>query len=472
MKDQRNKTISGFSRLSKEGKLKWVVDHYADDPSAVMRELKSFWLEDPDQQKILDDISENTISNFFLPYSVIPNFVMNDETLCIPMVTEESSVVAAAASSAKFWMERGGFKATVVGTIKQGHVHFFWHGRHAELSSTMPRLKEFLLGKASDITKNMALRGGGVLDIVLLDKQDLLEDYYQLEVSFETCDSMGANFMNSVLECFAGALPEFFNSENAFHGEEQDVEVLMAILSNYAPQCIVRASVSCPVQDMGNFRGELNSATFTDRFHKAVLIAKKDPYRAVTHNKGIFNGIDAIALATANDFRAIEAGAHCYASRTGVYRSLSDCSITDGIFHFWLEIPLSVGTIGGLTALHPVAKHSFELLGHPDARKLMMIIASIGLAQNFAALRSLVTTGIQYGHMKMHLSNILHSLHASEEEKLLAKKYFDDKVISYQAVQAYLDALRSLQINLTEDDIQTSDAKQTQATARKEKTNN
>lgn len=468
MKEQ-HKTITGFSKLNKRGKIKWIVENFFKDPEKVMHELKSYWLQNEEHQKILDGISENTISNYHLPYGVVPNFVLNGETLAIPMVTEESSVVAAAASSAKFWMNRGGFKAEVLGTVKLGHVHFFWHGRKAVLQKQMPALKEYLLQETAENTRNMEARGGGILDIVLKDTTRILDGYYQLELSFNTCDSMGANFINSVLEKVAASIPLHFSTCEDFSGEEKDVEVLMSILSNYTPDCLVRAWVECPVNDLGDFRGEMNSATFADRFYKATQIARSDPFRAATHNKGIFNGIDAVVMATANDFRAIEAGGHCYASRGGSYTSLSDCTISDGIFRFCLEIPLSIGTVGGLTSLHPIARHSYELLGHPDAGQLMMIIASTGLAQNFAAVRSLITTGIQYGHMKMHLSNILHTLGANHEEELLVKKYFSAKVISFQAVSNYLDALRSLPINLAETDILAADGKKTERKVREKK---
>jgi hydroxymethylglutaryl-CoA reductase len=168
-----------------------------------------------------------------------------------------------------------------------------------------------------------------------------------------------------------------------------------------------------------------------------------DPYRATTHNKGIYNGIDAVVLATGNDFRAIEAAGHTYASRSGHYRSLSDCEIEDGVFRFWLEVPMAVGTVGGLTATHPLAAKSLEILGHPDAQQLMRIIASVGLAQNFGAVKSLVTTGIQHGHMRMHMQNILNSLHASTDEAKEVHRYFEEKPVSYAAVRDYLQCLRN-----------------------------
>jgi hydroxymethylglutaryl-CoA reductase len=203
--------------------------------------------------------------------------------------------------------------------------------------------------------------------------------------------------------------------------------------------------VSCPIDQLGSFAEDMSSEEFAERFYTAIKIARLDPYRAVTHNKGIFNGIDAVIIATANDFRAIEACGHAYAARDGQYRSLSDCSVDNGIFHFWLEIPLALGTVGGLTALHPIAKRSLELLDHPSAEELMKVTAATGLAQNFAAVKSLVTTGIQQGHMKMHLANILHHLHATEKESALALEYFKNNKVSFTNVRNFLEAQKCSQ---------------------------
>jgi hydroxymethylglutaryl-CoA reductase len=185
----------------------------------------------------------------------------------------------------------------------------------------------------------------------------------------------------------------------------------------------------------------MTAQTFAKKFDKAVRIAQIDPHRATTHNKGIFNGIDAVVLATANDFRAIEACGHTYAARDGQYRSLSNCSIENGRFKFWMDLPLAVGTVGGLTKLHPIAKRSLELLDNPSAQELMGIIAAVGLAQNFSALRSLVTTGIQKGHMKMHLLNILNHLGAKEKEVEKAVAYFKNNAVSFTAVREFLETI-------------------------------
>jgi hydroxymethylglutaryl-CoA reductase len=287
----------------------------------------------------------------------------------------------------------------------------------------------------------MQKRGGGICDIELIDLSDELPHTYQFRVSFNTVDSMGANFINSVLEAFSKAFVEFVQSDPSFGPHRHQLEVIMSILSNYTPECLVKAWVTCPVEELGTIE-EFSPLQLAQRFKRAVDIAMVDPYRATTHNKGIFNGIDAVVLATANDFRAVEANGHAFASRDGRYRSLTQCTIRDGVFKFWIEIPLAVGTIGGLTSLHPMAKRSLELLGNPTAEELMMIIASMGLAQNFAAVKSLITTGIQQGHMRMHLVNILSHLEATEAEVQEASKYFQEKVVSFSAVREFLQVYR------------------------------
>jgi hydroxymethylglutaryl-CoA reductase len=253
---------------------------------------------------------------------------------------------------------------------------------------------------------------------------------------------MGANFINSVLENFASGLEEYFVESGLIPDELRDVDIIMSILSNYTPDCLVRSEVSCKIEDLGTFANGMMAEQLAEKFRTAVKIAHIDPYRGTTHNKGIFNGIDSVILATGNDFRATEAAGHAYAARDGQYRSLSYCEIKDGIFRFWLDVPLAIGTVGGLTSLHPLAKKSLDVLGNPSAEQLMRIIASVGLAQNFAAIRSLVTTGIQQGHMKMHLMNILNHLGASESECSDAVVFFEDKTVSFSGVRDFLSSIR------------------------------
>lgn len=438
--NEKQKTISGFSKLNKVGKLKWMAENFFKDPHSTIDELKSYWHSDNDQQKILDGFSENTISNFPMPFGVAPNFLIDGKSYAIPMVIEESSVVAAASMAAKYWMTRGGFKTTILGTVKIGQVHFKWYGDSELLKSIFPEIKTRLKNDTQAITANMDKRGGGILDIELVDFSEKEECLYQLRCSFETCDSMGANFINSVLEQFGRSLQAIVAEHPKTKSQSNQLMVIMCILSNFTPDCVVRAEVTCPTEDLGTMGSDLDAEALAYKFWTAIRIAEIDPYRATTHNKGIFNGIDAVVLATGNDFRAIEACGHAYAAKDGQYKSLSHCTIENDVFRFWIDIPLAAGTVGGLTSLHPIAKKSLELLGHPSAEDLMKIIAVTGLAQNFAAVRSLITTGIQSGHMKMHLVNILHQLKATDEQINNAVKYFSDKVVSFSAVRDFLKA--------------------------------
>jgi hydroxymethylglutaryl-CoA reductase len=437
-------TINGFSKLSKDQKITWLTSTFASDPAAMAAELSAWQHSDPDKQRILDGFTENALANYPLPYSVVPNVMVNGRVYAVPMVIEESSVVAAASSAAKFWLDKGGFHAEIVGTVKLGQVHFRWTGDAQRIQALFPIIKEVLIASTEDITVNMRQRGGGILDLELLDFTAEEPDYYQIRTSFETCDSMGANFINSVLERFGHTLEHWFDTSTHLTDDERDLEVIMCILSNYTPNCVVRTWVECPVgqlEDMARHAG-LPGAAAVDRLCTAVRIACIDPYRATTHNKGIFNGIDAVVLATGNDFRAIEAAGHTYAARDGRYRSLSKAYVERGVFRFELELPLAMGTVGGLTNLHPLVKCSMDLLGRPSARELMMITAAVGLAQNFGAVRSLVTTGIQKGHMKMHLTNILNHLNASEAEIAATQAHFADQTVSFSAVRGFLESIR------------------------------
>lgn len=439
MKDKN--IICGFSKFSKEQKLQ-MISGYFGNPVESINELKNYLHSDPEKQKLFDDFSENTISNFFFPYGIAPNFIINGNVYHVPMVIEESSVVAAASKSAKFWSDKGGFRTEIISTTKIGQVHFSWKGNIEKLRTLMPDLKERLYDRTRLITKNMQERGGGIVDIELIDMTASIEDYYQLKAAFETVDSMGANFINTCLEEFSEELKDFFIESPYFTDEERDCEVIMAILSNYTPDCLVRSMVECPISELGAIDDTMPAEKFAWKFQKAVQIAQVDVHRATTHNKGIFNGIDAVALATGNDFRAIEACGHTFASKTGKYRSLTDISLENGIFRYTLTVPLSLGTIGGLTSLHPLAKKSLELLGNPGAKELMGIAASVGLANNFGAIKSLVTKGIQKGHMKMHLLNILNQFEATDAEKEKAKLFFAEEKVSYNSVETFLKNLR------------------------------
>ena len=437
----KSKLISGFSKQTKNDKIELIAQNFTN-PVETIKEYKSFWHNDAEIQKLLDEFSENTISNFYFPYGIAPNFVINGKNYILPMVIEESSVVAAAANSAKFWSTRGGFHAKVVSSVKIGQVHFTWKGNLEKLQLHFEEMKQRMIKTAKPITAKMEARGGGIVDIELVDMTHEIDDYYQLKASFETVDSMGANFINSCLEDFAMTLRSFLYNMPYFEGSDKDCTVIMSILSNYTPDCLVQAWVECDLEDLGPFDDGQSVDDFVMKFEQAIKIAKVDTFRATTHNKGIFNGIDAVVLATGNDFRAVEAAGHTFASRDGKYRSLTDVTIENGRFKYMLTTPMAIGTVGGLTSLHPLAKLSLELLGRPGGKELMMIAATSGLANNFGAVTTLVTKGIQKGHMKMHLLNILNSYNATDTEKQQTVDYFKDKKVSFNAVREYLDQLR------------------------------
>ena len=427
--------ISGFSKLNKSEKIEWLTKNSFSQNNNFKNILLQYCNSNEKLQKLHDEFAENTISNFYLPFAIAPNFIINKKLYTIPMVTEESSVIAAASKSAKFWLDKGGFNAKVLSTNKVGQVHFIYKGDFKKLKKYFDKIKPKLISDVSSITSNMNKRGGGILNIELLNLSDKIENYFQIKAIFDTQDAMGANFINSCLEQFAKTFKNNFTEKN-------EIEIIMSILSNYVPECIVKAEVSCDVEKLSD-TNIIDPFDFANKFVRAVKIAEVDRYRAVTHNKGIMNGIDSVVIATGNDFRAIESAAHAYASKSGSYKSLTKASVENKIFKFSIEIPLALGTVGGLTKLHPLANLALDILGKPNSEDLMKITAVAGLAQNFAAIKSLITTGIQHGHMKMHLINILNQQKATDKEKEKAIEYFKTNTVSHLKVDLFIKKLRS-----------------------------
>ncbi len=424
--------ISGFSKLSTKEKIDVIIKQ-SGLPADSLAKLLSH--HHRDLQETYNQFSENTISNFFVPYNIAPNFLIDGKEYFVPMAIEESSVVAAASKSAGFWHKQGGFKTKIIDTLKVGQLFFSTEEPYQFLSSNMNKIQSVLKTATHELTLNMEKRGGGLRNIEL-QAIEKVPNTYCFHVTFDTKDSMGANFINSCLEAMGESLVQYF-TEN-----DKTAQVVMAILSNYTPECIVECKVSCTIKELSYWSGDLKPQEFAEKFKQAVDIAKFNSSRAVTHNKGIMNGIDAVVIATGNDFRAIEANVHAYAAKDGKYTSLTDIDIKNDIFTYTINIPLTIGTVGGLTKSHPLATLSMEILQNPNASELMSIMASAGLANNFAAIASLITTGIQRGHMKMHLSNILLTLNASEEEKVKAIAYFSEQTVSYNAVITYLNKIR------------------------------
>lgn len=427
--------VQGFSKFSKQQKREWLQAQYLQPHEAEI--LQQYDLAQENAQQLHDDFIENSVANYLLPLGIAPNFLIDGKWHTIPLAIEESSVVAALSKAGKFWSERGGFTTEVLGVEKVGQVHFFFKGNPETLTQLFPSvILPRLLADTAPLTANMKRRGGGILGVELRNKTAELPHYYQLHARFQTQDAMGANFINSCLEQFAKTLENIAQE----HGFANELQVNMSILSNYVPQCVVRARVSAPIAQMSY--NQMPAERFCQKFVDAIAIANADIFRAVTHNKGIMNGIDAVVLATGNDFRAIEAGAHAYAARNGKYQSLSEAHLSGDRFHFSVELPLALGTVGGLTSLHPMARTALKILQNPTAPQLMSLIASVGLAQNFAAVSSLITSGIQKGHMKMHLSNILNQLGATPTEKAQITAQFQHQTVTHAQVAEALERLR------------------------------
>ena len=433
----KGKIIRGFSKLSLTGKRR-IIAALCSRPEPEEQELESYLAADPETRKSFLELSENTISSFHVPFGIAPNVMVDGKVYHVPMAIEESSVIAAASHASRFWAERGGFSVKQVSTVKLGHVYFRWFTDPHFLHQHWDHIHLFLLDRLKKTTASMVRRGGGILNLRLIDATGIIEKLYKLELEADTVNSMGANFMNTCLEELAEGMEAYLAMNN--HVKERRYQHIMSILSNYTENCRVTVEASCSLEELSPFAGNLPVDEFAEKIRLAYAIAEGDAYRAVTHNKGIMNGVDAVLMATGNDYRAAEAAAHAFAARDGIYRALSSCRLENGILTISLTIPLAIGTVGGITNLHPLARLALEMLGNPNARELMAIVAATGLASNFAALTSLVTTGIQKGHMRLHLSNILNSLNTNADRRKKAEEYFSGKKISYDAVKHFIDA--------------------------------
>jgi hydroxymethylglutaryl-CoA reductase len=433
--DKKSK-IKGFSKLNSEQKRELIASECLGNKDC-QSDFTKYHFSDENLQKKLEGFSENTLTNHALPFGVIPNVKIDGQIYHVPAVIEESSVIAAASKAASFWEARGGFKTVKQGSLKNGQVYFDWFEDINWLLSNKEAMFAFLLDKVHPLTENMVKRGGGIDHFQLETLEELSDTTLKLTVFVNTVDSMGANFINSVLEEMAKTLPEFAE----LYGKKKP-EVLMAILSNYTPENYVTMQVRCPINEL-TWDKDTNPHEFAHKFVKAIRLAEVDVSRAVTHNKGIMNGADAVILATGNDFRAAEAAVHSFASESGRYKSLSSAGIDGNDFWMELTLPFALGSVGGLTKVHPTAAIALEMLHDPSADELMKIAVAAGLANNFAAVASLITTGIQRGHMKLHLDNILLAENANEDQWIAAKSYFKDKTVSVKAVRDFLQEFKS-----------------------------
>src|SRR5690554_1608445 len=273
-------SVNGFSKLTKEQKIAWLASHHFKDQQAGIEILKQYWNSDSKLQRLHDEFIENTVSNFYLPLGIAPNFLINGKYHTIPMAIEESSVVAAAGNAAKYWQKRGGFKAEVLGTEKIGQVHLIYPGRTDKLNAFFKMVEPKLNEATLQITENMRKRKGGITSITLRDKTVDLQHYYQLHCTFQTQDAMGANFINSCLETIAKTFESELKNSDLFDPQEKEVQIVMSILSNYVPNCRVRASVSCKIKDLDADKN-MDPMDFAQKFIRAVEIANIEPHRAV-----------------------------------------------------------------------------------------------------------------------------------------------------------------------------------------------
>ena len=363
-----------------------------------------------------NQMSENVLATLALPYSLVPDFLVDGKSYQVPFVTEEPSVVAAASFAAKIIKRSGGFETEVHKRQMIGQIALYQVDNADQAIKDVLKKKKELLEQANQAYPSIVARGGGARNLWLEQKEDFLIFY----LSVDTQEAMGANMLNTMLEALTFPLEELTGGKS-----------LMAILSNYATDSLVTAR--CVIDYRFLSRDKAEAELLAEKMQLASKLAQVDPYRAATHNKGIFNGIDALVLATGNDWRAIEAGAHAYASREGSYRGLSIWTADPDKrqLHGQMTLPMPIATKGGSIGLNPAVAASFDLLGQPQARDLASLIVSVGLAQNFAALKALVSTGIQAGHMKLQAKSLALQAGAQEEEiaavasRLTAKKTFN-----------------------------------------------
>ena len=416
--------LPGFAKLSpterieallREGLLSW-------DEAQILKEQKGVPI------SIADQLTENVLSTFDLPFSLAPYFLINGRDYLLPMVTEEPSVVAAASFAAKLIQRSGGFTTQVHQRQMIGEIALSDVEDVEVASKRILEDKETLLQLANEAYPSIVKRGGGARDLWLEHKGDFLIVYLAVDPK----EAMGANMLNTMLEALTDRIQKLSGAQ-----------ALMAILSNLATRSLV--SSRCAIDFKALSRNPKEAIEIAYRMELASQLAQVDPYRAATHNKGIFNGIDALVLATGNDWRAIEAGAHAYAAQGGPYKGLSQWKSQPEEKKLYGEItlPMPVATKGGSIGLNPTVQISHRLLGEPTAIELAGIIASLGLAQNFAALKALVTTGIQAGHMKLQARSLALLAGAKEEEvPQLVNQLLENKPFNLEKAQTFLQELR------------------------------
>ena len=419
---------NGFSKKSYHERLELLR------AQALLSPEKQRSLEQDEQVSlaVADQLSENVVGTFSLPYSIIPELLVNGQDYTVPYVTEEPSVVAAASYASKIIKRSGGFTAQVHERQMIGQVALYQVAEPEKAQEKIANKKVELLELANQAYPSIVKRGGGARDLHV-EQIKGETDFLVVYLHVDTQEAMGANMLNTMLEALKPVLEELSQGQS-----------LMGILSNYATDSLVTASCRIAFRYLSPQRDQ--GRGIAEKIALASQFAQVDPYRAATHNKGIFNGIDAILIATGNDWRAIEAGAHAFASRDGRYQGLSQWTLDMEREELVGEmtLPMPVATKGGSIGLNPRVALSHELLGNPSAKELAQIIVSIGLAQNFAALKALVSTGIQQGHMKLQAKSLALLAGASESEVApLVERLIADKTFNLETAQQYLKVWRS-----------------------------
>ncbi len=419
---ERSSRIPGFHKLSIEERLRIVREYsgLSDEEASLLEKWGNL---DP---KIADAMIENVIGVMAYPFAVAVNFRVNGVDRMVPMVIEETSVVAAASNAARYMRRGEGIISRATQQLMIGQIHIRGATNPHEKRLMILEKKRELLDIANSVDPVLVRLGGGAKDIEVYVHQTQVGPVLTIHLIVDVLDAMGANAVNTMAESLSPILESMTGGKS-----------VLRIISNLADRRLVRSRVKVMAEDIGE--------DAVDGIVAAWAIAASDPYRAATHNKGIMNGVIAVALATGQDHRAIEAGAHAYAARTGHYRPLSIWEKDDkGDLVGVLEMPMQVGVVGGAVKVHPVAKVALKILGVKKASELAEIMGAVGLAQNFAALKALATEGIQKGHMKLHARNLAIMAGATPEEaEVIAKKMREEGKISYSRAQELLEELRS-----------------------------
>ena len=374
---------------------------------------------------LADNLIENQISEFELPMGLAQNFVINGKKFFVPMVTEEPSVIAAASNGAKI---AGNFQTVLSVRLMRGQIVFYDVDQADHLMQTIEENQAGIFRAAKEAYPSIIKRGGGLRQVS--SRAFEAEGFVSVDFKVDVKDAMGANIVNAILEGVANLFRTWFPEQ----------KILFSILSNYATESLVKVSCEIPVERLS--KGN-NGQEVAEKIQAASRFSKIDPYRAATHNKGIMNGINAVVLATGNDTRAVASGIHAYASKEGSYQGLAKWDVRDGLLLGSLELPLPVATVGGAVKVLPKAQAALELLEITEAKELAQVMAAVGLAQNLAALRALVSEGIQQGHMSLQVRALAMTVGAKDEEiTILSEKLRREKVMNQAIAEKLLLEIR------------------------------